>query len=116
LDYLISISGLNRKRDFLITNAFPFRTYKGSKNRTPKASELKLGAILLKKELEIINPSLILLLGNSSIKAYSYLDKSVLNYKKCGFYGKIGVCFHPSPIAFNRKEIRECLENFFRSL
>jgi DNA polymerase len=120
LNYLISLSGLDRKKDFLITNAFPFRTYTGNKNRTPKAKELKRGAELLKKEIEIVKPKVILLLGNSAIKAFSYLMPEVKNLKKCGFYEvnglKIGVCYHPSPLAFNRKEIRNSLEEFFKKL
>ena len=120
LNYLISLSGLDRKRDFLITNAFPFRTYEGNKNRTPKAKELKIGAELLKKEIEIVKPRLILLLGNSAIKAFSYVCSDVKNLKKCGIYDvcglKVGVCFHPSPLAFNRKNIRESLEEFFKRI
>jgi DNA polymerase len=128
LDYLISISGFDRKKDFLITNAFPFRTYQGNKNRTPKASELKEGAKLLLKEIEIVKPKLILLLGNSAIKAFSYLPinnaKDVKNFPRNSinefqfpFYTtKIGVTFHPSPISFNRRDIRNDLEKFFRSL
>ena len=125
LDYLISLSSLDRKKDFLITNAFPFRTTKGNKNRTPKASELKIASKLLEEEIKIVRPRLILLLGNSSIKAFSYLIPEVKNLKKCGFYDletqkfgkiKIGLCYHPSPLAFNRKEIRESLEKFFKNL
>ena len=120
LNYLIKISGLDRKKDFLITNAFPFRTYEGNKNRTPKAKELKIGAGLLKREIKIVKPRLILLLGNSAIKAFSYVCNEVKNLKKCGVYDvcslKVGVCFHPSPIAFNRKEIKKSLEEFFRGL
>ncbi len=120
LNYLISLSGLDRKKDFLITNAFPFRTVDGSKNRTPKAKELKIGAELLKKEIDIVKPKMILLLGNSAIKAFSYLYPEVKNLKKCGFYEingqRIGVCYHPSPLAFNRKEIKKSLEEFFKKL
>ena len=120
LNYLINLSGLERKKDFLITNAFPFRTFEGNKNRTPKAKELKIGAELLKKEIEIVKPKLVLLLGNSAIKAFSYVCKDVKNLQKCGIYEvcglKVGVCFHPSPLAFNRKDIRKNLEEFFRAL
>lgn len=120
LNYLISLSGLDRKKDFLITNAFPFRTLSGNKNRTPKASELKMGAELLKKEIDLVKPKIILLLGNSAIKAFSYIEPEVKKLKKCGFYEinsqKYGVCYHPSPIAFNRKDIREALEKFFLKL
>jgi len=128
LSYLISLSKYDRKKDILITNAFPFRTYEGNKNRTPKAVELKEGAKLLLQEIEIVKPKLILLLGNSAIKAFSYLPipnaKEVKNFKRNSinefqfpFYiTKIGVTFHPSPISFNRKNIREDLERFFRDL
>jgi len=122
LSYLIEISGFERKKDFLITNAFPFRTFDENKNRTPKASELKTGAELLEKEIEIVKPKLILLLGNSAIKAFSYIPwaKEVKNLNKCGVYDvngyKIGVCFHPSPLAFNRCDIRKSLEEFFKNL
>jgi len=120
LNYLITLSGLDRKKDILITNAFPFRTFDGNKNRTPKASELKVGAKLLKEEIEIVKPRVILLLGNSAIKAFSYILPEVKNLKKCGFYEvdglNIGVCYHPSPLAFNRKDIRDSLEKFFKRL
>ena len=128
LDYLISLSKYDRKKDFLITNAFPFRTFQANKNRTPKAKELKECAKLLLKEIHIVKPRLILLLGNSAIKAFSYLPlknaKQVKNYKRNSinefdfleFKTKIGVTFHPSPISFNRKNIRQDLEKFFMSL
>ena len=120
LDCLINMSGFERKKDFLITNAFPFRTYDKDKNRTPKAKELKISSVILKREIEIVKPKLVLLLGNSSIKSFSYLCADVKKLKKCGFYNvcnlNIGVCFHPSPIAFNRADIRKNLEKFFKKL
>ena len=120
LNYLISLTPFSREKDFLITNAFPFRTFEENKNRTPSAKELKIGAELLKKEIEIVQPKMIILLGNSSIKAFSYLCPEVKNLKKCGVYEvcgfKIGVCYHPSPLAFNRKDIRIALEKFFKGL
>jgi len=128
LNYLIKMSGLDRKKDFLITNAFPFRTFDGNKNRTPKAKELKEGAKLLLKEIELVKPRLILLLGNSAIKAFSYLPienaKKVKSFKrnsinefKFPFYTtKIGVTYHPSPISFNRQDIQNDLKVFFKKL
>jgi DNA polymerase len=128
LDYLISLSKYDRKKDILITNAFPFRTYEGNKNRTPKANELKEGAKLLLEEIKIVKPKLILLLGNSAIKAFIYLpienakevkkfERNSVNEFDFGFYKtKIGVTFHPSPISFNRKDIRVALEKFFKEI
>ena len=124
LDYLISLSKYDRKRDILITNAFPFRTFEGNKNRTPKAKELKEGAKLLIQEIKIVQPKMILLLGNSSIKAFSYIAPEVKHFEKNsinkikveGIDTKIGISYHPSPISFNRKEIRKNLEEFFTQL
>jgi len=128
LNYLISLSKYDRKKDILITNAFPFRTYKGNKNRTPTSAELKEGAKLLLEEIEIVKPRLILLLGNSAIRGFSYLPisnaknvkkfaRNSINEFNFGFYKtKVGVSFHPSPISFNRKDIRESLEKFFKEI
>jgi DNA polymerase len=128
LDYLISLSKYDRKKEILITNGFPFRTFEGNKNRTPKSSELKEGAKLLLEEIKIVKPKLILLLGNSAIKTFSYLplpnskevkqfERNSINKFDFGFYKtKIGVSFHPSPISFNRKEIRKSLEIFFKGI
>ena len=122
LQYLIKLSGFDRRKDILISNAFPFRTFEGNKNRTPNAKELKIGAKLLEKEIEIVQPKIILLLGNSAIKAFSYITwaKEVKKLKKCGVYYingyKVGLCFHPSPLAFNRRDIRNSLEEFFKKL
>ena len=78
LSSLIEGAGLSRERDFLITNAFPFRTFQegasGIKNRTPSTAELKTGSLLLKMELEIVQPRMILVLGGSAKKAVLRLD------------------------------------------
>ena len=128
LEYLINLSKYDRKKDILITNAFPFRTFVGNKNRTPTAKELREGAKLLLEEIKIVRPKLILLLGNSAIKAFSYLplsnSKIVKQFKRnsinkfdFGFFlTEVGVTFHPSPISFNRVDIRESLETFFTNI
>ena len=128
LDYLISLSKYDRRKDILITNAFPFRTFMDNKNRTPKIDELKEGAKLLLEEIKIVKPKLILLLGNSAIRGFSYLpvdnakkikefQRNSINEFDFGFYTtKVGISFHPSPISFNRKEIRGNLEKFFKGL
>jgi len=78
LSYLIKLSNLDREKDFLITNAFPFRTFEGNKNRTPNANELQFGAKLLLQELKIVKPRMILLLGGSAKRAFLKLeDKSL---------------------------------------
>jgi DNA polymerase len=121
LNYLISLTGLDRNRHFLITNIFPFRPIDPSgKNRPPTAKELKLALPYWKEELELVNPPLVLLLGNSAIRGVSYLYPELKSLPKCGYYRlagrRWGVCYHPSPLAFYRPKIREGLEQFFREL
>lgn len=134
LSTLIDFSGLSREKDFIITNAFPFRTFErtnsGVKNRTPNTKELKAGAKLLKLELEILRPKMILILGGSAKKAFLKLDdesltdtlKSMQNhtFKKAesssGYETILGLGFHPSPLVFNQKAKREELFDFFKRI
>lgn len=134
LTFSIHEAGLDRQRDFLVTNAFPFRTFEkgssGVKNRTPSTGELKKGATLLKMELEIIRPKMILLLGGSAKKAFLKIDdkkttqevKTMENHSfrrietGMGFETIIGLSFHPSPLVFNMKHKRERLLRFFTEI
>ncbi|MCV6609123.1 MAG: uracil-DNA glycosylase [Campylobacterales bacterium] len=135
LSKVIEKSGLNREKDFLITNAFPFRTFQhsdsGIKNRTPNTAELKFGATLLLQEIEIVKPKMILLLGGSSKKSFLKIaDKSAtktvknmenhtvsdLTFETINFTTKIGISFHPSPLVYNMAKKREQLQNFFKTL
>jgi len=134
LSQLIEGAGLSRESDFLITNAFPFRTFQeganGIKNRTPNTQELKAGAVLLKSELEILRPWMILLLGGSAKKAFLKLDDKTMTQcvrdmpnhsfhavqSDMGFDTTIGISFHPSPLVFNMKQKRASLTNFFGEL
>jgi|GEM_PF-1221757 len=152
LDYLLQLAGIDRKREVVITNIFPFRPIileekgevkrsrqkdkigdgrgrveypsnrleKKIKNRPPTARELKIGVNYLVRELEIIKPTIVLLLGNSSIKGMAYIYPQLKKFPKCGFYRLEGIwwgiCYHPSPLAFNRLKIRQALEDFFKRL
>ena len=130
LSYLIKLSNLDREKDFLITNAFPFRTFEGNKNRTPNANELQFGAKLLLQELKIVKPRMILLLGGSAKRAFLKLEdkslttalKSMQNHTfkevktNIGFKTVLGISFHPSPLVVNQKQKREKLEEFFKQI
>ena len=129
LSFLIKLSNLQREKDVLITNAFPFRTFEnnGKKNRTPNTKELSIGAKLLEQELSIVKPKLILILGGSAKKAFLKLnDKNLTNtlksmqnhtfaqvHSSLGFDTMLGLSFHPSPLVFNQKQKREKLKEFF---
>jgi len=134
LSNLIDSCGLSRERDFLITNAFPFRTFQntntGVKNRTPNTKELIAGAKLLKIELEILRPKMILILGGSAKKAFLRVNDGNLTdtlkdmenhtFKKTvsssGYETMIGLGFHPSPLVYNQKAKREELLDFFKRI
>lgn len=134
LSKLIEGAELSREGDFLITNAFPFRTFQegagGVKNRTPSTTELKAGSVLLKMELEIVRPRMILILGGSAKKAFLKLDDAALTstLKKManhtfeevttdmGFTTTLGLSFHPSPLVFNMQQKRDSLIKFFNKL
>lgn len=135
LSEVISFSGLDREKDFLITNAFPFRTFQksssGIKNRTPNTKELQEGAKYLVQEIAIVKPKLILLLGGSSKKSFLKIhDKSAvttvknmenhtftdLEFETIDSKTKIGISFHPSPLVYNIPTKREELIAFFKKI
>ena len=131
LRWLIKQSGLNRKTDFLITNALPFRTFqKGEikiKNRTPTKDELQIGSILLEQELKIVKPSIILVLGGSAKTALKFIPDLYNEVKKLqrNTWKKIDIfdfktiithAYHPSPLVYNQKDKAEDLKNYFRNI
>ncbi len=129
LTKLIESTGLDRNK-ILITNAFAFRTFEpsktGVKNRTPNNAELTLGAEMLLREIKIVKPKVIVVLGGSAEKAFLKLqDKSlktgfktlakheIKEIKKDFFLAKT---HHPSPLVFNRPDKRAELFEFFSRL
>ena len=135
LKTLLEMAGLDRTRDLLVTNGFPFRTFtateNGVKNRTPDAKELALGADLLAREIRIVQPRMILLLGGSAKRAASYLPfpgwkaaiRSAPNHSITPLPPvqdlpplSLGVTFHTSPLVYNIPAKRQALEQFFRRL
>jgi uracil-DNA glycosylase, family 4 len=65
LDKMLAAIGLDRS-DYYITNILPWRP---PGNRTPTGGEIAVCLPFLKRQLEIINPDYILLLGGSSANA-----------------------------------------------
>lgn len=125
LESLLEENNLSREKDLIITNIFPFRTFEdgffGKKNRTPNKQELEEGSRLILKEIEIIKPSLILLLGNTAYNGFKKIVPEIKSLKINGFkkykIGEkeylIGKSHHPSPLSFNRGYIRTELKDFF---
>lgn len=72
LDELISIFGVLRS-ELYITNVVKYRpvirSAKTTRNRTPVPAEVKASLPLLRREIELICPGVILTLGNTPLKA-----------------------------------------------
>jgi DNA polymerase len=85
LNDILQDVGLDRKKDVVTTNAFPFmiteKTKKGNTtNRAPSSMETLIGSLLLIKEIEIIQPKVIVALGSTALQALKYInDQDFLN-------------------------------------
>jgi len=65
LDQMINAIGLDRKKNVYITNILPWRP---PNNRTPTENETLTFLPFVEKHISIINPSIIILLGNVAAK------------------------------------------------
>ena len=66
LDQMINAIGLSRKKNVYITNIVPWRP---PNNRTPSENEILIFLPYVEKHISIINPDIIILLGNVAAKA-----------------------------------------------
>ena len=105
LDKMLSVIGLDRS-SYYITNILPWRP---PGNRTPTGGEIAVCLPFLKRQLEIINPDYILLLGGSSANALfdnqepiSKLRSRWLEYPKGnGSSARALATFHPAYLLRN---------------
>ena len=82
LDSIMDAIGLDTDRDMLIANILKHRP---PKNRVPRADEAEACMPYLKKQIELIEPRLIILLGATSLK---YMDKSRKTFSMAEEAGK----------------------------
>lgn len=76
LDHMLALCGIERK-NLYVTNALKYRTWtctetgsgKRARNRTPLLAEIRDAAPMLKEELAVISPKVIVTLGNTPLKA-----------------------------------------------
>ena len=105
LDKMMAAIGLDRS-GYYITNILPWRP---PGNRTPTTGEIAVCLPFLRKQLDIINPDYIILLGGSSANALfdnqdpiSKLRGHWLDYKKSnGTIAKALATFHPAYLLRN---------------
>lgn len=110
---LIKVIGLLEKEVY-ITNPVKYLPRRG----TPNKADIIHGKIHLQKQLAIINPKLIILLGNVSQQAF--FEKKIPIVKSHGSVVKEGqrqyfITIHPSA-ALRFKKFRKILESDFKKL
>lgn len=139
LDFYLEILGKNRK-DIYITNVVKFRPVKEKiiasgkssfSNRPPSKEEIDFFKLWLYKEINILEPDILVCLGQTALSAFSYDEKilvgqthgCVVEIKKDIFTKDMILfsLFHPASIIYNRKlrpiyeedvrKLREILEN-----
>lgn len=114
LDKMLEVAGLDRKNVF-ITNIVKHRP---PQNRAPKASEIKTCKELwLDKQIEILKPRLIVLLGGVALKTLTRETSVEKLHGKMLTKGgqRYFVTFHPSA-ALRFAETKEKMEENFRKL
>ncbi|SEG15037.1 DNA polymerase [Caloramator fervidus] len=110
LDEFLNILNLKRE-DIYITNVVKFRPTRLNKktgrfsNRAPNKKEIEISKDFLFKEIEYINPSIIVTLGNVPLKALVSEKATIGEYhgKLLKHQGKyIFPLYHPASIIYNR--------------
>lgn len=116
LNELLTGAGIDRGRVY-VTNAVKFRPVnrkpRSISNRTPSGAELKAGLPLLRAEIELLKPKVIVTLGNTPLKAVSEiagLDKltigdthgSPIGISINGHSSVLIPQYHPASVIYNR--------------
>lgn len=107
LDDLLTEASIDRSRLF-VTNAVKYRPTKndGRANRTPTTNEIRWSRWLLLKEMEIIQPSLVVTLGNSPLFAVTDDLKQKVGsvHGTCQWIHGYNVfsLYHPASIIYNQ--------------
>lgn len=111
LNSVLEKSGIDRK-DVYITNIVKCRP---PENRVPRKDEVEACSPYLKKQLEVIDPLFIVLLGKTASE--TYLDRKVSMGDEHGKVfehegRKVLITYHPAAIIYNRKLTDMIYEDF----
>ena len=83
LDKMLNFIGLERKKNFYITNIVFWRP---PGNRTPNEQEIKICLPFVKKHNQIIKPQLIILLGNIAAKSILQTTEGITKIRGKNFF------------------------------
>ncbi|MFL0198770.1 uracil-DNA glycosylase [Clostridium sp. WILCCON 0269] len=112
----LNFIGLKRE-SVRVTNTCFFRPIKIKKlengkesisNRTPKTSEIELFKDILNKEIKLVNPKVIITLGNVPLKRFTEFDfigkcHGIIYFNK-NLNKYVFPMYHPSALTYNRNE------------
>lgn len=115
---LIEPAGLVRS-ELYITNTVKCMCRVGNKNRKPKKKEILSCEDWLKEEIKLINPRVIIALGETASRKLCLNKMSFDNHVGCNFHSngiEILPCFHPSYLMiWSRDKLDRALEVFKRA-
>jgi len=110
LDEVLKKNRIKREECYItsVVQFFPFE------NRVPEDYEVQMCLPFLKKQIEIVKPEIIVLLGNVAAKAFGF------SLKDRGFHstlnGKFFVTFHPAAALRGNKEAKQALIEDFKKI
>jgi uracil-DNA glycosylase len=107
-DQIMNAVGIDTNQDMLIANVVKCRP---PENRSPRSDEVESCLPFLKRQIELIRPRIILLLGATALK---HFDKSKSNFQMSEEAGKFFtvpdfpstqfmVLYHPAALLYNAK-------------
>ena len=110
LDMILEDTGIDRK-DVYITNIVKCRP---PKNRVPSKKEEESCNDFIKQEIEIINPKIICVMGNTAYGTLLDGKEITKNHGKIveKDVSKFFVTFHPAATIYNQKLVEELKEDF----
>jgi len=110
LDEVLKKNRIKREECYItsVVQFFPFE------NRVPEDYEVQMCLPFLKKQIEIVKPEIIVLLGNVAAKAFGF------SLKDRGFHstlnGKFFITFHPAAALRGNKEAKKALIEDFKKI
>jgi DNA polymerase len=107
-DQIMSAVGIDTNRDMLIANVVKCRP---PENRSPHAEEAASCLPFLKRQIDLVRPRIVVLLGATALK---HIDKSKTNFQMADEAGKFFalpdypgvqfmVLYHPAALLYNAK-------------
>jgi DNA polymerase len=107
-DQIMSAVGIDTNHDMLIANVIKCRP---PENRSPRADEAAACMPYLKRQIDLVRPKIILLLGATALK---HMDKTKTNFQMSEEAGKLFtladypliqfmVLYHPAALLYNAK-------------